>query len=95
MVPSRRPDIALEKVPAPVPSVVFVAIEKVGFVLVLHTTPLAVTAAPPSLEISPPLETVVVFIAFGVVVVKVGRVFKVPNTKANSLEEEEEFPTVL
>jgi hypothetical protein len=43
----------------PVPSEVFVLRVVVGFVVVPHTIPLAVTADPPSDDISPPLEAVV------------------------------------
>ena len=50
----------LVNVPTPVPSVVFVASAVVGPVLVPHTIPLAVTAAPPSELITPPLVAVLV-----------------------------------
>jgi hypothetical protein len=49
----------LEKLPDPVPSVVFVVNEIVGFGNVLQHTPRAVTADPPSEEIFPPLLAVV------------------------------------
>jgi hypothetical protein len=43
----------------PVPSVVFVVRAVVGFVVVPHTIPLAVTADPPSADTLPPLVAVV------------------------------------
>jgi hypothetical protein len=46
-------------VPGPVPSVVFVVRAVVGFGVVPHTIPLAVTADPPSDEMFPPLVAVV------------------------------------
>jgi hypothetical protein len=45
-----------------VPSEVFVESETVGFVVVPHTTPLAVIAYPTSDEMFPPLEAEVVVI---------------------------------
>ena len=42
------------KVPIPEPLIVFVVKDMVGFVLVDHTTPLVVIAAPPSELIFPP-----------------------------------------
>jgi hypothetical protein len=52
----------LVKEPTPVPSVVFVESEIVGFVVVPQTTPLAVIAYPLSEEMFPPLEAEVVVI---------------------------------
>ena len=49
----------LVKVPFAVPSVVFVLSATVGDVEVDHTTPLAVTVAPPLYVIFPPLVAVV------------------------------------
>jgi hypothetical protein len=46
-------------VPGPVPSEVFVVRAVVGFGVVPHTIPLAVTADPPSDEMFPPLVAVV------------------------------------
>ena len=45
--------------PVPVPSVVFVVRAVVGFVVVPHTIPLALTADPPSDDMFPPLVAVV------------------------------------
>ena len=42
------------KLPVPVPLLVFVVKDMVGFALVDHTTPLEVTAEPPSELIVPP-----------------------------------------
>ena len=50
-------------VPVPVPLLVFVVNEMVGFGFVDHTTPLAVIEAPPSEEIFPPEVAVVDVIA--------------------------------
>lgn len=58
--------------PVPVPSVVLVASDISGPVLVLHTTPLAVTAAPPSTLMVPPLNAVVAVIDEAAVVLNVG-----------------------
>jgi hypothetical protein len=46
--------------------------KSIGLLFVLQAIPLAVTVAPPSLEIEPPLEAVVIVIADAAVVVKVG-----------------------
>lgn len=54
MVPGNNPVIELEKLPVPVPSDVLV-FEAVGPDKVFQQTPLAVTAAPPSDVILPPL----------------------------------------
>ena len=51
------------KLPVPVPLLVFVVKDMVGFALVDHTTPLEVTAAPPSELIFPPEVAVVDVIA--------------------------------
>ena len=61
----------LEKLPTPVPSVVF-SLEIVGEDQVLQHTPFAVIVAPPSEEMLPPLVAEVVVIDVAVVVVKVG-----------------------
>ena len=62
-------------VPAPVPLLVFVVKDMVGFVFVDHTTPLEVTAAPPSELIVPPDDAVVGVIELITEVVNVGTVF--------------------
>ena len=49
-----NPLIVEEKVPVPEPSVVLVLNATVGFALVLHTTPRAVTVEPPSAVTLPP-----------------------------------------
>ena len=49
----------LEKVPVAAPLVVFVLSSTVGDAEVDHTTPLAVTVAPPSDDMFPPLVAVV------------------------------------
>ena len=58
----------------PVPSVVLVGKAMVGFAVVLQQTPRAVTAAPPSALMVPPLVAVVFVIAVTAVVVIVGMV---------------------
>ena len=65
--------IVLVKLPAPVPSVV-VESAMVGAPVVFQQTPLAVTAAPPSNETSPPLNALFEIIVVAAVVVKVGMV---------------------
>ena len=54
------------------PSLVLVASDISGPVLVLHTTPLAVTVAPPSALMVPPLSAVVAVIDEAAVVLNVG-----------------------
>ena len=56
----------------PVPLVVLVDKAMVGFAVVLQQTPRAVTAAPPSVLMFPPLVAVVFVIAVTAVVVIVG-----------------------
>jgi hypothetical protein len=68
------PDILLVKIPFPLPSVVFVVSAIVGFCVVLQTTPLAVTVAPPSDVILPPEILVVDVIAEIIAVVITGAV---------------------
>ena len=63
----------LVKVPVPVPSLVWL-LAVVGLTEVLQHTPLAVTDAPPSDVIFPPLEAVVVVVEDTSVVVTVGAV---------------------
>ena len=63
---------ALAKLPAPVPSVVFVAKAVVGPGVVLQQTPRAVMAAPPSSVMLPPLAAVVDVIDVAAVVVNTG-----------------------
>ncbi len=53
-MPAISPVTLLEKEPIPVPSLVFVVNEMVGFAEVLQHTPRAVTAEPPLDEIFPP-----------------------------------------
>lgn len=67
-----KPVIALVKLPIPVPSVVLVDKAMVGFAVVLQQTPRAVTVAPPSLLMLPPLVAVVLVMAVTAVVVIVG-----------------------
>ena len=66
--------MALVNVPIPVPLVVLVGKAIVGFGVVLQQTPRAVTAAPPSVLIVPPLLAVVFVIAVTAVVVIMGMV---------------------
>ena len=63
-----------EKEPLPVPSIVLVDKDIVGNELVDHTTPLAITVAPPSEVIFPPDEEVLVVNELIAVVTKVGTV---------------------
>lgn len=63
----------LVKVPAPLPSVVFVAIAVVGLGVVLQQMPRTVTVAPPSSVILPPLAAVVFVTDVAAVVVMVGK----------------------
>jgi hypothetical protein len=74
----------LVKLPAPVPSVVLL-LAVVGLAVALQQTPRAVTDAPPSLVIFPPLVAVVVVIKVIAVVERVGTiatVFVVNNISA-------------
>ena len=64
--------MALAKIPVPVPSIVLVDKAMVGFAVVAQQTPRAVTVAPPSLDILPPLVAVVIVMAVVVAVVIVG-----------------------
>jgi hypothetical protein len=61
------------KVPVPEPLLVFVVKDMVGFVFVDHTTPLVVTAEPPSEVIFPPKVAVVVVMELADIVLTVGR----------------------
>jgi len=61
----------LENAPIPEPSVVLV-LAVVGLEVVFQQTPRAVTAAPPSDEMLPPLVAVVLVIEDAAVVVRVG-----------------------
>ena len=54
-----NPVILLVNMPVPVPSIVFVFNEIVGFAVVLQHKPLAVMVAPPSDDMFPPLVAVV------------------------------------
>jgi hypothetical protein len=63
----------LVKVPVPVPLLVLVERATVGFALVLHTTPRAVTDTPPFAVTFPPLDAPVPVMEPTVVVVTVGR----------------------
>ena len=60
-------------VPVPVPLLVFVVKDMVGFVLVDHTTPLVVTAELPSEVIFPPDMAVVVEMELADIVLTAGR----------------------
>ena len=66
----------LEKLPPPLPSVVLLS-EVVGFAEVHQQTPLAVTEAPPSEVMVPPLDALVEVIEDTAVVVIVGAVVEV------------------
>ena len=66
--------MALVNVPMPVPSVVLVDRAMVGLAVVLQQTPRAVTAAPPSSVILPPLAAVVDVMEVTAVVVMDGKV---------------------
>ncbi len=61
MVREARPEIALVKVPTPVPSTVLL-FAVVGLVVILQQTPRAVTGSPPSAPTVPPLVAVVAVI---------------------------------
>ncbi len=76
--------MALVNVPMPVPSVVLVDKAMVGFAVVLQQTPRAVTGAPPSVLITPPLVAVVFVMAVIVVVVMVGMVVVAAVVKVES-----------
>ena len=69
-----KPVMLLAKTPLPVPSVVFVVKETVGFAVVLQQMPRAVMVAPPSSVILPPLVAVVFVMDVAAVVVRVGNV---------------------
>ena len=73
-MPAVNAVIELVNIPVPVPSVVLVLNAVVGPVVVLQHIPLAVTVAPPSLVIFPPLVAVVCVIAAAAVVVRTGTV---------------------
>ena len=73
-VDAARPVIALVKVPAPVPSSVFVAKAVVGLGDVLQQMPRDVIVAPPSSVILPPLAAVAFVTDVAAVVVMVGKV---------------------
>jgi hypothetical protein len=62
----------LLKLPVPVPLLVLVLNEISGFCAVPHTTPRAVTLAPPSELMSPPLLAPLVVTPLTTVVVRVG-----------------------
>ena len=68
-----RPLRDVLKLPVPVPLLVFVVKEMVGFVLVDHTTPLVVMEAPPSEVILPPVMAEVVVMELVNIVLTVGR----------------------
>ena len=70
----------LVKLPVPVPLLVLVASAMVGFGAGLQTTPRAVTAAPPSEEMVPPLLAVAVPMALTAVVLSVGVAVVVKET---------------
>ena len=81
MVPGLNPVMALINDPVPVPSVVVPAPPMVGLADVDQQTPLAVTDAPPSKVILPPLNAPVEVIEDTAVVVAVG-VVKVVNVRS-------------
>ena len=68
-MPGLRLVMELVKVPVAVPSVVFVLSATVGDADVDHTTPLAVTVAPPLYVIFPPLLALVAVMELAAVVV--------------------------
>ena len=69
-----KPVIELVNVPVAIPSVVLVLNAIVGLAEVPQQTPRAVTAAPPSLVILPPLVAVVEVRADTAVVVSTGKI---------------------
>ena len=73
-MPAVNAVIELVNIPVPVLSVVLVLNAVVGPVVVLQHTPCAVTVAPPSLVIFPPLVAVLCVIADAAVVVRTGTV---------------------
>ena len=75
-VPGLSPVMLLTKLPAPVPSLVWLS-AVVGSADVLQHTPLSVTDAPPSEVTFPPLEAVVVVMEDAAVVVTAGAVVEV------------------
>ncbi|OQA85061.1 MAG: hypothetical protein BWY27_01360 [Bacteroidetes bacterium ADurb.Bin234] len=84
-----KPVIALVKLPAPVPSEVLLS-AIVGVSLVLQHTPRAVTVAPPSELITPPLVAVVLVTAVASLVLTTGivgssQLVKKTEDKANSI----------
>jgi hypothetical protein len=80
VVPDASPEIALVKVPVPVPSeVLLFAI--VGPVAVPQQTPLAVTGDPPSEVMLPPLLKLLAVIRVASIVVNVGPRASVVNEK--------------
>jgi len=74
----------LIKAPTPVPSVVLVDKATVGFAVMLQQTPRAVTAAPPSVLMVPPLVAVVLVMAVIAVVAMVGIVVVAVVVKTES-----------
>jgi len=81
MVPGNNPVPELVKLPEPVPSVVLL-LEIVGPDEVFQQTPLAVTAAPPSVVILPPLVTVVDVTPEITAVVITGKIADVVNVSS-------------
>ena len=69
-----------ENVPVPVPSVVFVDKLMVGFCSLLHTTPRAVTSAPPSFVTVPPDTAELLVMEVTEVVDRMGATALVLNT---------------
>ena len=82
----------LTNIPVPVPSVVWES-AVVGVWLVLQQTPRAVTVAPPSEVIFPPLVAVVAAILVAAVVVRIGGVVAERVTKVSSVPYD--VPTLL
>ena len=81
------PVILLANVPIPVPSVVWLSVIS-GLADVFQQTPLAVTVAPPSELILPPLIAVVVVIDVTAPVVIVGKLIIAPFSICNSFWQE-------
>ena len=85
MVPGVKPVIELVKFPVPVPSVVWLS-AVVGLTEVLQHTPRAITAAPPSEVILPPLAAVVEVMLEIAVVVTVGTMARVVKVTSSPYE---------
>ena len=84
MVDAFNPVMLLTNIPVPVPSEVWES-AVVGVWLVLQQTPRAVTVAPPSEVMFPPLVAVVAAILEAAVVVRIGIVVAERVTKVSSV----------